>query len=338
MLVVQYALGVFLNLYVNIPASDGDAGFAHEISSAPLSLTLHALLGLALIAAAIAAVVRSVAIGSRELTLLASAGLTAIFGAFAAGEIFVRGGSAGASMAMALLAGVAFLCYIGALTLAAVSGSEGAATHAPGATGDEFATYESGSAVQYGIIEEFDPAADYESGDYESGDYESYGRQPAGYDPGDYESFSQQPVGYEAGGYESYARQPAGYEPVNREPVTREAAGYQPVEYEPSRPMPPRSAERPPLPRRQPQGQPMSGQPQWSEPSWGPAAAQSARQQPDRRQSHRRQPERHIPEQWQPEPWQQQDRAMPEPPDAPEPGGWPAPSPRRSSRPYRDEL
>jgi quinol-cytochrome oxidoreductase complex cytochrome b subunit len=59
MLVVQYALGVFLNLYVNIPASDSDAGFAHEISSAPLSLTLHALLGLALIAAAIAAVVRS---------------------------------------------------------------------------------------------------------------------------------------------------------------------------------------------------------------------------------------------------------------------------------------
>jgi hypothetical protein len=48
--------------------------------------------------------------------VLAAAGLTAIGGAFASGEIFVRNGQSAASLAMALLTGVALLCYIGALT------------------------------------------------------------------------------------------------------------------------------------------------------------------------------------------------------------------------------
>jgi hypothetical protein len=43
------------------------------------------------------------------------AGLTAIGGAFASGEIFVRNGKPAASLAMALLTGMAPLCYIGAL-------------------------------------------------------------------------------------------------------------------------------------------------------------------------------------------------------------------------------
>jgi len=50
------------------------------------------------------------------IAVLAAAGLTAIGGAFAAGEIFVHNGQSGASLATALLTGVALLCYIGALT------------------------------------------------------------------------------------------------------------------------------------------------------------------------------------------------------------------------------
>jgi hypothetical protein len=346
MLVVQYALGIFLNLYVNIPASDHDAGLGHEISSAPLSLTLHALLGLALLAAAIVVVVRSVAVGSRELTLLASAGLTAIFGAFAAGELFVRDGSNGASMVMALLAGVAFLCYIGALAVASVPGS---ARHTPSAAGDEFATYEPGSAVQYGIIEEFDPAAEYEADGYEAyghqpvshaeGGYEAYGHQPVSHEARGYDTYGDQPVSNEARGYRSYLQQPVNYEPAAPEPADYEPVDYEPVDYEPSLPMPPRSAERSSqLPRRQPQGQPMPGQPRWSDPPWGPVPGEPARHQPGRHQSHRRPPERHLPEHWEPEPWQpEQERALPETRNAPAPGGWPAPPPRRSSRPYRDE-
>ena len=118
MLVVQYGLGIFLNLYVAVPASDAHAGIFAEIATAPLALTVHALLGLALIGTAILLVVRAVSAGDRLIAVLASAGLTAIGGAFGAGEIFVRNGTPGASLAMAVLTGVALLCYVGTLALA----------------------------------------------------------------------------------------------------------------------------------------------------------------------------------------------------------------------------
>jgi len=118
MLVVQYGLGIFLNLYVAVPASDAHAGIFTEIATAPLALTVHALLGLALIGTAILLVVRAVSVGDRLIAVLASAGLTAIGGAFGAGEIFVRNGMPGASLAMAVLTGLALLCYVGTLALA----------------------------------------------------------------------------------------------------------------------------------------------------------------------------------------------------------------------------
>src|SRR5271169_2570192 len=108
MLVVQYGLGIFLNLYVAVPVSDAHAGIFTEIATAPLALTGTAIL----------LVVRAVSVGDRLLSVLASAGLTAIGGAFGAGEIFVRNGMPGASLAMAVLTGVALLCYVGTLALA----------------------------------------------------------------------------------------------------------------------------------------------------------------------------------------------------------------------------
>ena len=119
MLVVQYGLGIFLNLYVSIPASDAHAGFFQEIATAPLALTVHALLGLGLIGTAILLVARAVGMRDRLLAVLATAGLTAIGGAFGAGEIFVKNGQPSASLAMAVLTGVALLCYIGTLVMAA---------------------------------------------------------------------------------------------------------------------------------------------------------------------------------------------------------------------------
>jgi hypothetical protein len=116
MLVVQYGLGIVLNLYIAVPAADAHAGLAQEIANGPLMLTLHALLGLALIVAALVLLVRAIRLDDRTVAVLAAAGLTAIGGAFATGEIFVRNGQNGASLAMALLAGVALLCYIGTLT------------------------------------------------------------------------------------------------------------------------------------------------------------------------------------------------------------------------------
>ena len=116
MLVVQYGLGIVLNLYIAVPAADAHAGLTQEIANGPLMLTLHAMLGLALIGTALVTLLRAVRLEDRVAAVLAAAGLTAIGGAFASGEIFVRNGQNGASLAMALLTGVALLCYIGVLT------------------------------------------------------------------------------------------------------------------------------------------------------------------------------------------------------------------------------
>jgi hypothetical protein len=121
MLVAQYALGIVLNLYVAVPSADAHAGITQVIANGPLTLTLHALLGLGLVGTAIVLLVRAVIVGDRRFAVLAAGGLTAIGGAFAAGEIFVRNGQQFASAAMAILTAVALLCYIGTLTLASAA-------------------------------------------------------------------------------------------------------------------------------------------------------------------------------------------------------------------------
>ena len=125
MLVLQYGLGIVLNLYVEVPASAAHAGIFTEIATAPLTLTVHAVLGIALIGTAVLAVARAVGVRDRRPAVLATAGLTAIGGAFGAGEVFVRNGQDTASLAMAVLTGVALLCYVGMLALATAAGRQG---------------------------------------------------------------------------------------------------------------------------------------------------------------------------------------------------------------------
>ena len=124
MLVFQYGLGITLNLYVEVPAADAHTGIISEIATAPAVLTVHAVLGVALIGTGILLVVRAARAGDRLLAVLATAGLTALGGAFGAGEVFVRNGQDAASMAMAILTGLALLCYIGTLTVVAAAGRE----------------------------------------------------------------------------------------------------------------------------------------------------------------------------------------------------------------------
>jgi len=116
LLVVQYGVGVVLNLYIPVPAPAANAGLLQKIAGGPLMLTVHAVLGLGLIGAALLLLIRAVRLGERVIAVLAAAGLTAIGGAFASGEIFIRNGQSAASLVMALLTGVALLCYIGSLT------------------------------------------------------------------------------------------------------------------------------------------------------------------------------------------------------------------------------
>jgi hypothetical protein len=111
-LVAQFGLGMWLNLYVQVPAADQHAGITQEIKNGPLLLTVHALVGTYLIGAAILLLVKAIRVRIRKVILPASAGLGAITGAFIAGEFFVKNGESKASLWMALLTGISLLCYI----------------------------------------------------------------------------------------------------------------------------------------------------------------------------------------------------------------------------------
>lgn len=111
-LVAEFALGMWLNLYVALPSADQHTGIVQVITNGPLLLTVHALLGTFLIAATVVLLIRAVKVGDSTVTGLASVGLSAVIGAFAAGELFARDGEAKTSLWMAVLTGIALLSYI----------------------------------------------------------------------------------------------------------------------------------------------------------------------------------------------------------------------------------
>jgi len=115
-LLIQYGLGMVVNLYVTVPQQDQGRGFLAAIGRAlgngPVALGAHAALGLLLILGAISLVIRAAAARQRAAVWLSVAGLLGIVGAAASGAGFVNSGADGASLAMALLTGVALLCYV----------------------------------------------------------------------------------------------------------------------------------------------------------------------------------------------------------------------------------
>lgn len=113
MLVVQFGLGISVNLYTSLPAK-GSAGDA--FSNGPV-LALHVVVGLLLIVAAIGLLVRAIIARHGPVIVAAAAGLLAIATAATQGFSFVSDGTNAASLAMALATGVAMLCYAIALYL-----------------------------------------------------------------------------------------------------------------------------------------------------------------------------------------------------------------------------
>jgi hypothetical protein len=110
-LLIQYGFGMYVNLYVTIPGADHGKGIGAAISNGPAALSVHAVLGILLILSAIGLLVQAV-IARHWAVLVASViALAAIIGAFFQGASFVGQGHAAASMGMAILAGVALLCY-----------------------------------------------------------------------------------------------------------------------------------------------------------------------------------------------------------------------------------
>jgi heme A synthase len=106
MLVIEFVLGAAYSLYGTTPSSGRPVG----MFSTPL-LAIHVVMGILLIIAALMLVVR--AVQARHVPSIATgvAGLATIGGAFGAGSSFASNGSDGASLSMAILCGVAMLCY-----------------------------------------------------------------------------------------------------------------------------------------------------------------------------------------------------------------------------------
>jgi hypothetical protein len=117
MLVVQFALGIYVNLYVTVPGADHGHGLGQAIANGPAGLTVHIVLGLLLILAALGFLVQAVLARRPGLIAAAALGLLAMIGAAASGSAFAGSGHDGASMAMALLAATGLLCYGASLFL-----------------------------------------------------------------------------------------------------------------------------------------------------------------------------------------------------------------------------
>jgi hypothetical protein len=111
LLVVQYGVGIAVNLYVTVPKADHGQGIGTIISTGPAGLTVHIVLGLLLILAAIGLIVQAVIARHRALIVTSVIGLLALAGAAAQGASFVSNGHQSASMVMAVLTGVAVLSY-----------------------------------------------------------------------------------------------------------------------------------------------------------------------------------------------------------------------------------
>ena len=119
MLVVEYGLGIGINLYVRVPAADRGNGLASAVgrvlTSQPVVLAMHAGLGLLLLVAAVSVLTRAIRARHRFAIAASVTGLLAIAGAAVSGASFVSDSKAGASMAMAVLTGIALVCYLGNL-------------------------------------------------------------------------------------------------------------------------------------------------------------------------------------------------------------------------------
>lgn len=114
-LLVEYGLGVWVNLYGRLPARDHGAGLAtgvgRAISNGPVALSIHAVLGLVLVVSAITALVRSILVRRPVLIAATALGLAAVVAAGLSGARFVGHGDNGSAIGMAAAAGVAIGAY-----------------------------------------------------------------------------------------------------------------------------------------------------------------------------------------------------------------------------------
>jgi hypothetical protein len=106
LLIIQFALGTAVNLYVTLPHHKA---FFATVSGSAL-LAAHVIVALVLLGASISALVR--AIRARRVIVPTAIGLGAVLAAATAGAAFTSTQNTGASLAMALAAATALVCYL----------------------------------------------------------------------------------------------------------------------------------------------------------------------------------------------------------------------------------
>jgi hypothetical protein len=112
MLVIQFGLGVGVNLYTTLPAAGSGGRSIGDAFSSGALLALHAAFGLLLVITALSLLVRAIAARHRPVIVTSAIGLLAIIAAAGSGASFVNDSANGASLGMALATGVAMLCYL----------------------------------------------------------------------------------------------------------------------------------------------------------------------------------------------------------------------------------
>jgi hypothetical protein len=130
LIVTEYLIGIYVSLYVTVPKADHGAGLGGTISAGPAILSIHAAVGLLLAIGALGVLVQAIRGRRWGMTALAAAGALALAFASVAGASFTSTGDTADSMAMAVMTGIALLCY--AVTASARASSSAGHGSRPG--------------------------------------------------------------------------------------------------------------------------------------------------------------------------------------------------------------
>jgi hypothetical protein len=125
LVVAEYLIGMYVNLFVTIPRADHGHSVGSAIANGPAILAAHAVIGLLLGLAALGVLVQAIVARHPGTIAASAAGLFALAFASAAGASFTSSGHPADSMAMSVLTGVGLLCYAANLYLLPRPGRRG---------------------------------------------------------------------------------------------------------------------------------------------------------------------------------------------------------------------
>jgi len=111
LVVAEYLIGMYVNLFVTIPPADHGHGVGTAVANGPAILATHAVIGLLLGLAALGVLVQAIMARNPGAIAASAVGLFALAFASVAGASFTSSGHPADSMAMSVFTGVGLLCY-----------------------------------------------------------------------------------------------------------------------------------------------------------------------------------------------------------------------------------